>query len=149
MSSIGRSFGFSARLLRALQVRHDLVPWSPHVAEVLREHAKASGHARLDERRAHQQFVVQLDGDGGPLERPGHPLQVVVMRGDGAAAWRPGLPPAQTGAVRRPPQIPAAVHTDTTTGTRRQTASPSNHVARSEPTIQGTTTKSSPNRCRY
>jgi len=40
MSSIGRSFGFSARLLRALQVRHDLVPWSPHVAEVLREHAK-------------------------------------------------------------------------------------------------------------
>ena len=45
-----------------------------------------------------------------------------------------GQPTAQTGAVVRPPQIPAAAHTATRTGTRRQTASPS-------------TTKSSPNRC--
>ena len=29
-----------ARLLRALHVLHDLVPWSPHVAEVLRAHAE-------------------------------------------------------------------------------------------------------------
>ena len=29
-----------ARLLRALHVLHDLVPWSPHVAEVLREQAR-------------------------------------------------------------------------------------------------------------
>jgi hypothetical protein len=28
------------RLLRALHVVHDLVPWSPHVAEILREHEK-------------------------------------------------------------------------------------------------------------
>ena len=205
--------------------------------------------ARLDEGRSHHQLVVQLDGDGRPLQRPGHPRQVVVTRGDGGAArpepaarqdvertsgvgladeqvdvahrpepwigvhqvrergplqdeeWHappapsrrrrrrrpgPGLPPraraasaspggehgdrpespglparcararaapcravpprsrarrttgqptAQTGAVVRPPPIPAAAHTATRTGTRRQTASPS-------------TTKSSPNRWR-
>ena len=38
--STGRSSGVQyARLLRALHVLHDLVPWSPHVAEVLCAHS--------------------------------------------------------------------------------------------------------------
>ena len=34
-----------ARLPRALHVLHDLVPWSPHVAEVLREQAECPASA--------------------------------------------------------------------------------------------------------
>ena len=40
---VRRQYG---RLLRALHVLNDLVPWSPHVAEVLREHARPATTVR-------------------------------------------------------------------------------------------------------